>query len=67
MAEQDIQSALASTGYSQLVQVRLYSRNGTGDSNGLLNVTAVGATDLELPIQYPNGTVRITRLRLIFS
>lgn len=64
-AEEDIQSALASTGYSQLLQVRVYSKDGTGDSHGLLNVTAVGAVDLQLPMQYPNGTVRIIYLQSI--
>lgn len=61
-ATADIQSALASGGYSQLLQVRIYSRNGSGDPHGLLNVTYAGAESLELPMQYPNGTVRITDL-----
>ncbi|ELR09560.1 Histidine kinase [Pseudogymnoascus destructans] len=56
LAEEDIQAAVASTGYSQLVQVRIFSKDRTGDSNGLLNVTAVGAADIQLPMQYPNGT-----------
>lgn len=60
-AEQDIQAALASTGYSQLLQVKIFSKDGTGDAKGLLNVTAVGATDIQLPMQYANGTVRIPR------
>ncbi|KFY08880.1 hypothetical protein V492_05820 [Pseudogymnoascus sp. VKM F-4246] len=55
-AEADIQAAVASTGYSQLLQVRIYSKDGTGEPHGLLNVTAVGAVGLELPMQYPNGT-----------
>ncbi|KFY22364.1 hypothetical protein V493_06653 [Pseudogymnoascus sp. VKM F-4281 (FW-2241)] len=55
-AEEDVQSALASTGYSQLLQVKIFSKDGTGDSEGLLNVTAAGSADLELPMQYPNGT-----------
>lgn len=62
LAEEDIQAALASTGYSQLLQVKIFSKDTTGDSNGLLNVTAVGAVDLELPMKYPNGTVRIAGL-----
>ncbi|KFZ24949.1 hypothetical protein V502_00584 [Pseudogymnoascus sp. VKM F-4520 (FW-2644)] len=56
LAEEDIQAALASTGYSQLLQVKIFSKDTTGDSHGLLNVTAVGAADLELPMKYPNGT-----------
>ncbi|KFX96114.1 hypothetical protein V490_03511 [Pseudogymnoascus sp. VKM F-3557] len=55
-AEEDLQSGLASTGYSQLVQVKIFSKDGTGDPHGLLNVTAVGAADIQLPMQYPNGT-----------
>lgn len=62
-AEDDIQAALASTGYSQLLQVKIFSKDGTGDSGGLLNVTAVGSTDLQLPMKYPNGTVRIACLQ----
>ncbi|OBT72501.1 hypothetical protein VF21_08667 [Pseudogymnoascus sp. 05NY08] len=56
LAEEDVQAALASTGYSQLIQVKIFSKDGTGDSNGLLNVTAVGAVDIQLPMTYPNGT-----------
>lgn len=64
-AEEDVQSALASTGYSQLLQVKIFSKDGTGDSEGLLNVTAAGSADLELPMQYPNGTVGLACLHLI--
>lgn len=63
LAEEDIQAALASTGYSQLIQVKIFSKDGTGDSKGLLNVTAVGAADIQLPMKYPNGTVRIVYLQ----
>lgn len=64
LAEEDIQAALASTGYSQLIQVKIFSKDGTGDSKGLLNVTAVGAADIQLPMKYPNGTVSIVYLQL---
>lgn len=58
-AREDIQFALSSGGYSQLLQVRVYSRNGTGDPHGLLNVTADSARDILLPMFYPNSTVSI--------
>lgn len=53
----DILIALSSGGYSQLLQVRVYSRNETGDINGLLNVTAESGRDVKLMSTYPNGTV----------
>jgi osomolarity two-component system sensor histidine kinase SLN1 len=63
LAEEDVQAAVASTGYSQLIQVKIFSKDGTGDPKGLLNVTAVGAADIQLPMKYPNGTVRIAYLQ----
>ena len=56
-AKDDIQSALASGGYSQLLQVRVYSKNATGNSQGLVNVTSDTAGDITLPYTYGNGTV----------
>lgn len=60
----DVQSALASGGYANLQQIRIYSRNQTGDSYGLLNVTATGV-DIALPSYYANGTVSIISTRQI--
>lgn len=54
---EDIEVALSSGGYSQLLQVRVYSKNETGDINGLLNVTAEAARYVQLPFAYPNGSV----------
>jgi osomolarity two-component system sensor histidine kinase SLN1 len=58
-ASDDIQFALSSGGYSQLLQVKVYSRNGTGDPHGLLNITADNARDILLPMFYPNSTVSV--------
>ncbi|KAK4033907.1 hypothetical protein C8A01DRAFT_19220 [Parachaetomium inaequale] len=58
-AQDDIESALARTGFSGLLQARLYSRNTTGDAKGLLNVTGNGATEsgpIVLPYKAPDGS-----------
>jgi len=55
----DIESALGRTGFSGLLQARLYSRNATGDPKGLLSITGNGATDsgpIVLPYKAPNGS-----------
>ena len=62
---EDIEVALSSGGYSQLLQVRVYSKNETGDINGLLNVTAEAARYVQLPFAYPNGSVSYMRLRCL--
>jgi osomolarity two-component system, sensor histidine kinase SLN1 len=54
LAAQDIAEALESGGLGALVQVIIFSRNGTGDPHGILNVTASEA-NIILPNQYPNG------------
>ncbi|KAN0112682.1 hypothetical protein V8E51_005633 [Hyaloscypha variabilis] len=55
-ALRDVNGALASGGFSSLVQTVVYSRNSTGSSpNGLLMATA-NTTGIQLPDQYPNGT-----------
>jgi hypothetical protein len=51
----DVSGALASGGFSSLVQTIVYSRNSTGNSSGLLRATA-DTTGIQLPDQYPNGT-----------
>jgi osomolarity two-component system, sensor histidine kinase SLN1 len=53
----DIQSALASGGYSSLLQVIVYPRNETGDIYGLLNITGTNIEPIALPYNYSNGTV----------
>ncbi|KAK4151419.1 hypothetical protein C8A00DRAFT_35947 [Chaetomidium leptoderma] len=58
-AEDDLESALASTGFAGLLQARLYSRNTTGDPKGLLSITGNGATEsgpILLPYKAPNGS-----------
>lgn len=53
----DIQSALASGGYSSLLQVIVYPRNETGNTDGLLNITGTDVQPIALPYNYSNGTV----------
>jgi len=53
----DIQSALASGGYSSLLQVIVYPRNETGNVYGLLNITDTTVEPIALPYNYSNGTV----------
>jgi len=58
-AQDDMESALGRTGFSGLLQARLYSRNTTGDPKGLLSVTGNGATEtgpIELPYKAPDGS-----------
>ncbi|KAL2130845.1 hypothetical protein VTI74DRAFT_5866 [Chaetomium olivicolor] len=58
-AKTDLKSALGRTGFSGLVQARLYSRNTTGDPKGLFSITGTGATDngpILLPYTAPDGS-----------
>lgn len=57
-AIRDVDGALASGGFSSLVQTIVYSRNETGNSSGLLRATA-NTTGIQLSEQYPNGTYAI--------
>lgn len=56
-ANNDVISALASGGLSALLQVTVFSKNGTGDGYGLLNATAdLGTSGIGLPFNYLNGS-----------
>ncbi|KAL3422483.1 osomolarity two-component sensor histidine kinase sln1 [Phlyctema vagabunda] len=57
-AGNDVAGALASGGLSALLQVKIFSKNLTGDSRGILNSTAIlTGSEIELPLYtYPNGT-----------
>jgi osomolarity two-component system, sensor histidine kinase SLN1 len=59
----DAESALSSGGSSILLQATIFSKNGTGNSHGLLNVT--GSVHITLPYNYPNGTVSCALIVLI--
>lgn len=52
----DVQSALGSRGYLSLYQATIYSKNGEGDSEKLLNVTSEAVPNITLPYKYPNGS-----------
>ena len=54
-AIRDVNGALASGGFSSLIQTIVYSRNATGNPNGLLRATA-NTTGIQLTDQYSNGT-----------
>ncbi|KAI1826075.1 hypothetical protein F4861DRAFT_133074 [Xylaria intraflava] len=56
IAEQDLQTALNAGGASNLLQAKLFSRNETGDPNGLANVTAAEISDILLPYKAPDGS-----------
>ncbi|KAI1439122.1 osmosensing histidine protein kinase SLN1 [Xylaria sp. CBS 124048] len=56
VAEQDLQTALNAGGASNLLQAKLFSRNETGDPNGLANVTAAQISDILLPYKAPDGS-----------
>jgi osomolarity two-component system sensor histidine kinase SLN1 len=51
-AQNDLQSAFSGSG---LLQARLFSRNSTGPSTGLLNVTGTAIVNLTLPYRDPAG------------
>ncbi|KAH8901013.1 hypothetical protein GQ53DRAFT_740176 [Thozetella sp. PMI_491] len=57
-ASADLKSALNAAGFTALLQARLYSRNTTGNTWGLLNVTAssLPPEPIVLPFALPNGT-----------
>ncbi|KAL2023117.1 hypothetical protein VTK56DRAFT_3723 [Thermocarpiscus australiensis] len=58
-ARDDLGSALGSTGFTGVLQARLYSRNTTGNPHGLLNITGSGATEsgrILLPYRGPDGS-----------
>ncbi|KAI1748015.1 osmosensing histidine protein kinase SLN1 [Xylaria castorea] len=56
LAIQDLQTALNSGGTSNLLQAKLFSRNETGDPNGLVNVTSDSISDILLPGKAPDGS-----------
>ncbi|RDA90807.1 hypothetical protein CP533_0491 [Ophiocordyceps camponoti-saundersi (nom. inval.)] len=57
IARSDLASAMSTSRKTGLLQARLYSRNSTGDPNGLLNVTGNGIGDqvIVLPGRRPDG------------
>ncbi|KAI0532039.1 osmosensing histidine protein kinase SLN1 [Xylaria digitata] len=55
-AVRDLQTALNSGGTSNLLQAKLFSRNETGDPNGLVNVTADNISNILLPYKAPDGS-----------
>lgn len=56
-AHNDVTGALASGGLSALLQVTIFSKNGTGNPYGILNATAdLSQTPIALPYYYDNGT-----------
>ncbi|CAI7573936.1 unnamed protein product [Penicillium discolor] len=52
----DVQSALGSRGYLDLYQAIIYSKDGKGAGQRLLNQTSNGVPDITLPYTYSNGT-----------
>ncbi|TGJ84889.1 hypothetical protein E0Z10_g3861 [Xylaria hypoxylon] len=56
LATQDLQTALNSGGISNLLQAKLFSRNVTGDPNGLVNVTGGTISSILLPYKAPDGS-----------
>lgn len=52
----DVQSALGSRGYLDLYQTIIYSKNGKGAGQTLLNQTSNSVPEITLPYTYSNGT-----------
>ncbi|KAI1812541.1 hypothetical protein GGS20DRAFT_587379 [Poronia punctata] len=57
VAIQDLQTALNSGGAANLLQAKLFSRNETGDPNGLVSVSAANLPVIPLPYTAPDGSV----------
>ena len=55
-ASSDVLGGLTSSGVSALLQVVVFSRNGTGNPGGLFNVTSSYGTSIQLTSTYPNGS-----------
>lgn len=55
-AIRDLQTGLNSGGTLNLLQARLFSRNETGDPNGLASATADNISDIVLPYKAPDGS-----------
>ncbi|KAK5652446.1 hypothetical protein OQA88_10490 [Cercophora sp. LCS_1] len=58
-ARDDLESALSASGFSGLLQARLYSRNITGERSGLLNLTGNAVAEngpIILPYKAPDGS-----------
>ncbi|KAK3360308.1 hypothetical protein B0T25DRAFT_565219 [Lasiosphaeria hispida] len=58
-ARKDLESALSASGFSGLLQARLYSRNTTGNVNGLLSLTGNAVSQggsVALPYTHPDGS-----------
>ncbi|KAI0394307.1 hypothetical protein F5Y17DRAFT_475987 [Xylariaceae sp. FL0594] len=56
VAIKDLQTALNSGGASNLLQAKLFSRNQTGDPNGLASVSAANLPLIPLPYKAPDGS-----------
>jgi osomolarity two-component system sensor histidine kinase SLN1 len=56
VAIEDLQTALNSGGASNLLQAKLFSRNQTGESDGLISVTAANVSSILLPYKAPDGS-----------
>ena len=54
-ASQDLLGGLSSGGFVALLQVKVFSKNETGNAQGILNVTTE-APGITLPYKYPNGS-----------
>ncbi|KAK5628957.1 hypothetical protein RRF57_004672 [Xylaria bambusicola] len=55
-AIRDLQTGLNSGGSLNLLQAKLFSRNETGNPNGLASVTADNISDILLPYKAPDGS-----------
>jgi osomolarity two-component system sensor histidine kinase SLN1 len=59
-ATDDLKTALSNSGFSGLLQARIYSRNTTGNPSGLVGVIGNGATEsgsIILPYRSPDGGI----------
>ncbi|KAL2264889.1 hypothetical protein VTJ83DRAFT_7399 [Remersonia thermophila] len=57
-AKQDLESALGGSGFSELLQARLYSRNPTENNTALLSINGIGSNvegSILLPYLTPDG------------
>ncbi|KAL1891337.1 Histidine kinase osmosensor [Ceratocystis pirilliformis] len=59
-ANESLQAALSAPGLGNLLQCRVYTRNDTGNPQGVLNVTGDSITKIALPDDNSNETVYVS-------
>jgi len=54
-AREDLAIALSARSQTNLLQAKIYTRDGSGDEGGIVNVTGINSPSIELPFGNPSG------------